>query len=87
MGFASLRWMNATSLRGQALTPFTPISANHSDSRPASRTAHVGTNALVIALRYGVLEADATAAMVASASAFVVTAGLWLAVLAALTPS
>jgi malonate transporter len=46
----------------------------------------VGTNALLFAQRYGVLEAEATAAIVASTFAFVVTAGLWLAVLAALTP-
>jgi predicted permease len=47
----------------------------------------VGTNALLFAQRYGVLEAEATAAIVASTFAFVVTAGLWLAVLAAFTPS
>jgi malonate transporter len=47
----------------------------------------VGTNALLFAQRYGVLEAEATAAIVASTVAFVVTAGLWLAVLAALAPS
>ena len=41
----------------------------------------VGTNALLFAQRYGVLEAEATAAIVASTFAFVVTAGLWLAVL------
>jgi malonate transporter len=41
----------------------------------------VGTNALLFAQRYGVLEAEATAAIVASTIAFVVTAGLWLAVL------
>ena len=45
----------------------------------------VGTNALLFAQRYGVLEAEATAAIVASTFAFVVTAGVWLAVLAALT--
>jgi predicted permease len=44
----------------------------------------VGTNALLFAQRYGVLEAEATAAIVASTFAFVVTAGLWLAVLALL---
>jgi predicted permease len=42
----------------------------------------VGTNALLFAQRYGVLEAEATAAIVASTFAFVATAGLWLAVLA-----
>jgi predicted permease len=42
----------------------------------------VGTNALLFAQRYGVLEAEATAAIVASTCAFVVTAGFWLAVLA-----
>ncbi len=31
---ASLRWMNATSLRGQTLTPLAPISPNHLDSCP-----------------------------------------------------
>jgi len=41
----------------------------------------VGTNALLFAQRYGVLEAEATAAIVASTFAFVATAGLWLAVL------
>jgi malonate transporter len=38
----------------------------------------VGTNALLCAQRYGVLEAEATAAIVASTFAFVATAGLWL---------
>jgi hypothetical protein len=42
----------------------------------------VGTNALLFAQRYGVLEAEATAAIVASTFAFVITAGFWLAVLA-----
>jgi hypothetical protein len=42
----------------------------------------VGTNALLFAQRYGVLEAEATAAIVASTFAFVATAGFWLAVLA-----
>jgi malonate transporter len=42
----------------------------------------VGTNALLFAQRYGVLEAEATAAIVASTVAFVATAGLWLAALA-----
>ena len=41
----------------------------------------VGTNALLFAQRYGVLEAEATAAIVASTVAFVATAALWLAVL------
>jgi len=41
----------------------------------------VGTNALLFAQRYEVLEAEATAAIVASTVAFVATAGLWLAVL------
>jgi len=41
----------------------------------------VGTNALLFAQRYGVLEAEATAAIVASTVAFVATAGLWLAIL------
>jgi hypothetical protein len=44
----------------------------------------VGTNALLFAQRYGVLEAEATAAIVASTFAFVATATLWLAVLALL---
>jgi predicted permease len=44
----------------------------------------VGTNALLFAQRYGVLEAEATAAIVASTFAFVATAGFWLAVLALL---
>jgi predicted permease len=42
----------------------------------------VGTNALLFAQRYQVLEAEATAAIVASTVAFVATAGLWLAILA-----
>jgi malonate transporter len=41
----------------------------------------VGTNALLFAQRYEVLEAEATAAIVASTFAFVATASLWLAVL------
>ena len=41
----------------------------------------VGTNALLLAQRYATLEAEATAAIVASAVAFMATAGLWLAVL------
>jgi predicted permease len=41
----------------------------------------VGTNALLFAQRYGVLEAEATAAIVASTFAFVATAAFWLAVL------
>ena len=45
----------------------------------------VGTNALLFAQRYAVLEAEATAAIVASTFAFVATAGLWLTVLAAFT--
>jgi malonate transporter len=44
----------------------------------------VGTNALLFAQRYGVLEGEATAAIVASTVAFVATAALWLAVLGAL---
>ncbi len=44
----------------------------------------VGSNALLFAQRYATLEAEATAAIVASTVAFVVTAGLWLAVLSAL---
>ncbi len=42
----------------------------------------VGSNALLFAQRYATLEAEATAAIVASTVAFVATAGLWLAVLA-----
>jgi malonate transporter len=44
----------------------------------------VGSNALLFAQRYGTLEAEATAATVASTVAFVATAALWLAVLALL---
>jgi predicted permease len=44
----------------------------------------VGTNALIFAQRYRTLEAEATAAIVMSTGAFVLTATLWLAVLAAL---
>ncbi len=44
----------------------------------------VGSNALLFAQRYATLEAEATAAIVASTVAFVVTAGLWLLVLGAL---
>ena len=44
----------------------------------------VGSNALLFAQRYATLEAEATAAIVASTVAFVVTAALWLAVLGAL---
>lgn len=42
----------------------------------------VGSNALLFAQRYATLEAEATAAIVASTVAFVGTAALWLAVLA-----
>jgi predicted permease len=42
----------------------------------------VGSNALLFAQRYVTLEAEATAAIVASTVAFVATAGLWLALLA-----
>lgn len=42
----------------------------------------VGSNALLFAQRYQTLEAEATAAIVASTVAFVATAGLWMAVLA-----
>ena len=42
----------------------------------------VGSNALIFAQRYGVLEAEATAGIVVSTLAFVVTASLWLGVLA-----
>lgn len=42
----------------------------------------VGSNALLFAQRYATLEAEATAAIVASTVAFVATAGLWLGVLA-----
>jgi malonate transporter and related proteins len=41
----------------------------------------VGSNALLFAQRYATLEAEATAAIVASMLAFVATAGLWLVVL------
>ena len=41
----------------------------------------VGSNALLFAQRYGTLEAENTAAIVASTVAFVATAALWLAVL------
>lgn len=44
----------------------------------------VGSNALIFAQRYGALQAEATAAIVISAVAFVATASFWLAVLAAL---
>ena len=42
----------------------------------------VGSNALIFAQRYRTLEAETTAATVLSTLAFVVTAPLWLAVLA-----
>lgn len=42
----------------------------------------VGSNALIFSQRYGALEAEATAAIVFSTLAFVVTASVWLAVLA-----
>jgi malonate transporter and related proteins len=42
----------------------------------------VGSNALLFAQRYRALEAESTAAIVVSTLAFVVTAPLWLAVLA-----
>ena len=42
----------------------------------------VGSNALLFAQRYATLEAEATAAIVASTVAFVATAALWLGVLA-----
>jgi predicted permease len=41
----------------------------------------VGSNSLIFAQRYGTLEAEATAAIVFSTVAFVVTAPLWLAIL------
>ena len=41
----------------------------------------VGSNALLFAQRYATLEAEATAAIVASTVAFVVTGALWLALL------
>ena len=44
----------------------------------------VGSNALIFAQRYRTLEAEATAAIVLSTLAFVLTAPLWLAVLARL---
>jgi malonate transporter len=44
----------------------------------------VGSNALLFAQRYATLEAEATAAIVASTVAFVATATFWLAVLALL---
>jgi malonate transporter len=44
----------------------------------------VGSNALIFSQRYATLEAEATTAIVLSTLAFVVTAPLWLAVLAAL---
>jgi len=43
----------------------------------------IGSNALLFAQRYATLEAEATAAIVASTVAFVATAALWLAILAA----
>lgn len=46
----------------------------------------VGSNALLFAQRYATLEAEATAAIVASTVAFVATAALWLAVLGWLAP-
>lgn len=44
----------------------------------------VGSNPLIFAQRYGALEAETTAAIVISTLAFVASASLWLAVLAAL---
>ena len=41
----------------------------------------VGSNALIFAQRYQTLQAEATAAIVFSTLAFVITAPLWLAVL------
>jgi predicted permease len=41
----------------------------------------VGANALIFAQRYGTLEAEVTAAIVLSTTAFAATATLWLAVL------
>ncbi len=46
----------------------------------------VGSNALLFAQRYATLEAEATAAIVASTVAFVGTAAFWLGVLALLPP-
>ena len=43
----------------------------------------IGSNALIFSQRYGALEAETTAAIVVSTIAFMVTAPLWLAVLAA----
>ncbi len=47
----------------------------------------VGTNALIFAQRYAVLEAEATLAILVSTVAFAATAALWLAVLALLAPA
>jgi malonate transporter len=44
----------------------------------------VGSNALIFAQRYGTLQAEATMAIVVSTVAFMASAALWLAVLAAL---
>jgi predicted permease len=44
----------------------------------------VGSNALIFAQRYRTMQAEATAAIVLSTLAFVITAPLWLAVLARL---
>ena len=41
----------------------------------------IGSNVLLFAQRYDVLQAETTAAIVASTFAFLVTAGLWLALL------
>jgi malonate transporter and related proteins len=45
----------------------------------------VGSNALLFAQRYGVLEGEATASIVASTVAFVATAAFWLAILGVLS--
>ena len=45
-----------------------------------------GSNSLIFAQRYGVLEAEATASIVATTAAFVTTAWLWLWLLSLLTP-
>lgn len=45
-----------------------------------------GSNSLIFAQRYAVLEAEATATIVATTAAFVLSASLWLAVLGQLAP-
>jgi hypothetical protein len=75
----------AIKLLAVLLTAALGYAAGRSRLLTCAAAGPVGTNALLFAQRYQALEAEATAAIVASTFAFVATAGLCLALLAALT--